>query len=271
MDMPNAIPFADADRYLSYLKTPLGRLRSDLAWENLRRFLPAVAARRRALDLGGGTGWMSLRMAELEFDVVLVDGSEEMLRAASAEAEARGMLGRISLRRAEVKEQLKEFEPEFFEVVVCHNLLEFVARPEEVIAGVADVMRNGGLSSFFVRNRGGAVVKAAVKSRDMELARAALSAETVADSLYGARVALFDGNQIADMLRAAGLQVIAEFGVRVLSDYRDEKELSTDEAYGRAFKLELILGTRTEFAGIARYSQLIAGKSSTPERREEMQ
>jgi SAM-dependent methyltransferase len=213
---------------------------------------------------------MSLRLAELEFEVVLVDGSEQMLRAASAEAEARGMLGRIPLRCAEVKEQLKEFEPEFFDVVVCHNLLEFVVRPEEVIAGVADVMRNGGLSSFLVRNRGGEVVKAAVKSRDVELARAALSAET-ADSLYGARVALFDGNQIADVLRAAGLQVIAEFGVRVLSDYRDEKELSTEEAYGRAFKLELILGTRTEFARIARYSQFIAGKSSTPERREEMQ
>jgi S-adenosylmethionine-dependent methyltransferase len=271
MDMPNTIPLADVDRYLSYLKAPFGRLRSDLAWENLRRLLPAVATRRRALDLGGGTGWMSVRLAELEFEVVLVDGSDEMLRAASAEAEARGMLGRISLRCAEAKEQLKEFEPESFDAVVFHNLLECVARPEEVIAGVAHVMRNGGLGSFLVRNRGGEVIKPAVKSRDMELARATLSAEVVPDSLDSAPVALFNGNQIADMLRAAGLQVIAEFGVRVLSDYRDEKEVSTEEAYGRAFKLQLILGTRAEFAGIARYSHFIAGKSNTPERREEMQ
>jgi hypothetical protein len=46
----DTLQFRDADRYSSYLKTPLGRLRSDLAWENLQRFLPVEVRQRRALD-----------------------------------------------------------------------------------------------------------------------------------------------------------------------------------------------------------------------------
>ena len=48
--------FQDAEKYAAYLKTPLGRQRNELAWENLRRFLAGDAQGRRVLDLGGGTG-----------------------------------------------------------------------------------------------------------------------------------------------------------------------------------------------------------------------
>jgi len=58
--------FQDAERYTSYLKTLLGRLRSELAWENLSRFLPADTCERRALDVGGGTGSMIVRLATNE-------------------------------------------------------------------------------------------------------------------------------------------------------------------------------------------------------------
>ena len=37
--MLDASRFQNADEYADYLKTPSGRLRSELAWENLRRFL----------------------------------------------------------------------------------------------------------------------------------------------------------------------------------------------------------------------------------------
>jgi ubiquinone/menaquinone biosynthesis C-methylase UbiE len=80
--MLKATQFQDADNYSKYLKTYSGRVRSDLAWENLQRFLPDPATRRRVLDLGGGTGAMSVRLAKKEFQVALLDSSEEMLAIA---------------------------------------------------------------------------------------------------------------------------------------------------------------------------------------------
>jgi hypothetical protein len=64
--------FQDADKYSAYLKTPAGRLRSELAWENVRRFLPGNASECLALEVGGGTGFVSVRLARLRFEVVLL-------------------------------------------------------------------------------------------------------------------------------------------------------------------------------------------------------
>ena len=64
------------------LEDAAGRLRSELAWENLRCFLPHDAAKHRALDVGGGTGFASVQLARLGYEVVLLDGSEQMLRIA---------------------------------------------------------------------------------------------------------------------------------------------------------------------------------------------
>jgi S-adenosylmethionine-dependent methyltransferase len=254
--------FQDAERYSSYLKTPLGRLRSELAWENLRSFLPNEASRPRVLDLGGGTGSMSLRLAKMGFPVVLLDSSEEMLGLARKEAEAGGITARISFLHEEANRLRDLFAAEFFDLVVCHNLLEYVANLEEIAAGIAHILRKDGVVSVLVRARAGEVLKAAIKSADWQFAKAALSAETVIDSLYGKPLRIFEPGVIVDSLSRAGLDVIAQRGVRVFSDYLDPNDLADESAWKRVLELELILGARPEFAGIARYTQWIARQSS---------
>ena len=254
--------FEDAERYSSYLKTSLGRLRSELAWENLRGVLPADAPRWRVLDLGGGTGSMSLRLAKAGFPVVLLDSSEEMLGIARKEAEACGSAARISFLHGEASRLQELFAAESFDLVVCHNLLEYVADPEAIVAKIAHVVRNDAVVSVLVRNRAGEVLRATIKSADGTFAKATLSAETAVDSLYGKPVRVFDPQVVIDMLARAGLDVIAQRGVRVFSDYREPKDLEDEAAYQQVLELELLLGARPEFAGIARYMQLIARRSS---------
>ena len=254
--------FQDADKYASYLKTPAGSLRSELAWENLRGFLPANALQHRVLDLGGGTGFMSLRLAKMEFRVVLVDSSEEMLGIARRDGEASGVAGRISFCHADAS-QLKElFEAESFDIVLCHNLLEYLADPAVIAAQIAHVLRKDAVASLLVRNLAGEVLKSAIKSGDWGLAKANLSAETVVDSLFGKPVRVFDPKDITTMLASAGLNVVAQYGIRVFVDYLDSKDLTGEAAFRQLQELELILGAQPEFAAIARYTQLVARRSS---------
>ena len=261
MRMLEAEQFQDADKYLSYLKTPAGRLRSDLAWENLRGFLPANAPERRVLDLGGGTGSMSVRLAE-RFSVTLLDGSREMLGVARQEAEASGTAARISFCHADAHLLPELFEPESFDVVLCHNLLEYVRDAATMVAHIARILREDAVVSLLVRNRRGEVLKAAIQSQDPALAQANLSADTVVDSLFGKPVRVFDPQQIRDMLAQAGLHVVAQYGVRVFSDYRDRPDPLEEAAYQRLLDVERILGRHPEFAAIARYSQWMARPSA---------
>jgi S-adenosylmethionine-dependent methyltransferase len=253
--------FQDAGKYAAYLKTPPGRLRSELAWDNVRRSLPRNASKYRALDAGGGTGFASVELARMGFDVVLLDGSEQMLRIAREQAEASE---RISFCRADTGQLPELFDAESFDVVVCHNLLEYVESPFATIRDIARVLRKDAMLSVLVRNRAGEVLKAAIKSGDWKLATTNLNAETVVDSLYGESVRVFALAEVRDLLTRAGLEVVAEHGVRVFFDYMNLENL-TDASYFQIFELESALGARPEFAAIARYIQVIARRSAPPQ------
>jgi S-adenosylmethionine-dependent methyltransferase len=258
--IPDILRFQDAEKYAAYLKTSAGRLRSELAWENVRRFLPRDAAKHRALDVGGGTGFASMRLARLDHEVTLLDSSEQMLRIARQDADACGVTARISFRHAETGQLRELFSAESFDVVVCHNLLEYSEDPSTTVRGMAHVLRTDGVLSVVVRNRAGEVLKEAVKSGDWKLAVANLTAETVVDTLYGNRMRLFTPADLHEMLAQAGFEAVAEHGVRVFFDYLAQQN-PTDATYSEIFELESKLGARPEFFAIARYIQVIARRS----------
>ena len=258
--IPDTLRFQDAEKYLAYLKTPAGRLRSELAWENLRRMLPLDASKRRALDVGGGTGFASVELARMGYGVVLLDSSEQMLRIAGQQAEAHSVTPRISHCHAETRQLRELFAAESFDVVVCHNLLEYSEVPATTVCDIAHVLRKNGVFSLVVRNRAGEVLKDAVKSRDWKLATANLTADTVVDTLYGNRMRLFAPTDLQEMLARGGLEIVAEHGVRVFFDYLG-LEAPTEATYSQIFELESMLGARPEFFAIARYIQLIARRS----------
>ncbi len=266
MTQPNAGRFQETDKYVAYLRTPEGRLRLDLAWTNLLGYLPAAIAAPRALDVGGGNGTLTLRLAALGYKVDLLDHSEPMLAQAGKEAAAQGLSGRISFRQGDVRCLAGLFEPSSFDLVACHNLLEYVEEPSAVLSDLAQVVKKEGKAvvSLLVRNRYGEVLKAAIKGRDLELAEATLSADTVLlDSLYGKPVRVFDAGEICQMAEQAGLELLALRGVRVAADYLGCEALP-DDAYRRLLEFELRLGAQPQFAAIARYLQLIVRAAVQP-------
>jgi hypothetical protein len=61
------------------------------------------------------------------------------------------------------------------------------------------------------------------------------------------------------MLASLSLTIVANRGVRVISDYLPA-QVSRAAEYDRIFELERKLGCRPEFAAMARYTHLIARK-----------
>ena len=101
------------------------------------------------------------------------------------------------------------------------------------------------------------MLKAAIRDGDLAAAEQNLTAEWGVESLYGGRVRLFMAESLQDMLKEAKLATIAERGVRCIADYLPT-QVSRSAEYDRIFVLERKLGSRPEFAGVARYTQCIA-------------
>lgn len=250
-----------AAKYAAYLETPEGRLRLDLAFANLQDSLPPDTQSLLALDLGCGTGAIAVRLARLGLHVTLLDASLPMLDFAKRAAREAGVTERIALKHGDATEFAKLFNDESFDLILCHNILEYVHDPCAVLRDAARALRDASsIISVLVRNQAGEVLKAAMQEGDLAAAEHNLTAEWGHESLYGGRVRLFTTESLQAMLLKSSLTVTAERGVRVMSDYLPPRVSFNDE-YERIFELERKLGRRPEFAAVARYTHCLAHRA----------
>lgn len=251
-----------AHEYAAYLETPEGRLRTDLAFANVREFLPQSTQSLRALDIGCGTGAIAVRLARLGVQVTVLDSSSAMLDLADRHARQAGAAANIVSKQGDATQVASLFRTESFDIILCHNVLEFVGDPFAVLCGAARVMADASaILSVLVRNRAGEVFKAAIQTGDLAAAEQNLTAEWGREPLLGGSVRLFTADSVRDMLKAASLGVAAQRGVRVVSDYLPPA-LSRSAEYERILELERKLGSRPEFAAVARYTHCLARRAA---------
>jgi S-adenosylmethionine-dependent methyltransferase len=249
-----------AAKYAAYLETPEGRLRLDLAFANLQDFLPQSTRSLLALDIGCGTGAIAVRLARLGLHVTLLDESLPMLDFAERAAREAGVTERIALKHGNATQFANLFPAASFDVILCHNVLEYVDDPCAVLRSAARALRDpSSVISVLVRNQAGEVLRAAILDGDLAAAENNLTAEWGHESLYGGKVRLFTAGGRQAMLLESSLAVKAERGVRVISDYLPLRVYRTE--YKRILELERKLGRRPEFAAIARYTHCLAHRA----------
>jgi S-adenosylmethionine-dependent methyltransferase len=148
--------------------------RSALVWDVLQEVVATRAARsgRAALDIvdvGGGTGGFAVPFAALGHHVTVVDPSPDALAAAQRRAaeiqvaltavqgEADGLDGLVGRSAADL--------------VICHNVLEYVDSPAAAMAAISRVLRPGATVSVLAANMVSAVLQRALAGRYAEAQR----------------------------------------------------------------------------------------------------
>jgi S-adenosylmethionine-dependent methyltransferase len=194
------------------------RVRTAGVWRVLRAALEERATLLDVLDVGGGTGGFAVPLAELGHTVTVVDPSPDALAALERRvAEAGAASGRVLARQGDFAGLLDVVEPDSADLVLCHGVLEQVDDPAEALAGVARCLRTGGVLSLLAANRSAVVLSRAVAGRFAE-ARHALEDPA---GRWGDRDPVprrFAPDELAGLVRAAGLTVQRMSGVRVFAD-----------------------------------------------------
>ena len=162
------------------------------------------------------------------------------------------------MKRGDAAQLADIFQTGSFDIILCHNLLEYVDDPGAVLRGAARALRDSlAILSVLVRNQAGEVLKAVLQTGDLAAAEHNLTVEWGQESLYGGRVRLFTSEALEAILKDASLTINARRGVRVIADYLPTR-ISRSAEYGRIFALERKLGKRREFLGVARYMHCLA-------------
>ena len=146
-------------------------VRSSLVWDVLSAVVSArVAATGRAaldiVDVGGGTGGLAVPFAALGHNVTVVDPSPDALAAAQRRAAEAG--ARLASVQGEAASLDGVVGPAAADLVICHNVLEYVEEPADAMSAIARVLRPSATVSVLASNAVAAVLHRALVGRFAE-------------------------------------------------------------------------------------------------------
>lgn len=153
---------------------------------------------------------------------------------------------------------LSEFEDESFDIIFCHNVLEYAEERQEIMRELARLLKPDGMLSVLKHNRPGRVMQMAVLLNDLEHANALLDGEHGVSSKYGA-ICYYDDEDLVQW--APGLKIVKVLGMRVFWDLQQNQGLHTDKEWQKKMKaLEYRVADMEEYKNIAFFHHLILVK-----------
>ena len=146
-------------------------VRFSLVWDVLRDVVSARVAEtgRQALDIvdvGGGTGGLAVPFAALGHNVTVVDPSPDALAAAQRRAAEAG--ARLTAVQGEAASLDSVAGTKAADLVICHNVLEYVDSPADAMTAIAAVLRPSATVSVLASNAVAAVLHRALAGRFTE-------------------------------------------------------------------------------------------------------
>ena len=126
--------------YLNAVNSPWGELFYQLVWHNL------TCEGKKILDYGSGFGITADYLARNN-DVTAIEPNEEMLVHRCCEHEYRQIIGGF--------EQLKKMPDQSYDMIICHNVMEYTDNRAELLREFKRVLKSDGMLSIVKHNKTG--------------------------------------------------------------------------------------------------------------------
>jgi SAM-dependent methyltransferase len=252
--------FAD-DAYASVK----GQVRTYVMHEQLLDHLPPPPA--NILDIGGGAGHQSFPLAQLGYDVTLLDPSPAMLDKARARLRRmpEEIAQRVLLLQADGANATAATDGARFAAVLCHGVLGYLEQPEPVIDELCQCAASGGIVSIMTGNANAMAVRPALERRwDDALASFDSRTET---GVLGVPTRADTVEDLGESLRSRGVQPLGWYGVWLFVDWLEFSGVVLDSAdrdeVAAVAAVELEASRRDPYRQLSRVFHLLGRKNST--------
>lgn len=204
---------------------------------------------KKILDFGSGEGITANHFAEKN-DVTAIEPSKEMLSNAWKDYEYTQIVGDVNA--------LSAFKNETFDMIICHNVLEYIDDKGAVVKALARVLKKDGIISIVKHNRAGRVMQMAVLLDDFEKANEILDGKDSTASKFGT-IRYYEDNDITKW--EPQITVSDILGIRTFWDLQQNQQKHGDEAWQeKMLQLELRVSQMQEYKNIAFFHHLLLKK-----------
>ena len=183
---------ANIQAYLENLRQPWGQIYYDILFEQLQDIKG-----KRVLDFGSGFGLVANHLAQ-DNQVLAVEPNEEMVALRAQDHPYQQLVGSL--------DQIESFEDASFDVILCHNVLEYVEDRKVVLKEFIRLLKPGGLLSIVKHNEVGRVLQTVVFENDTQKALDLLAGQDLETHSMGLAQAYDLGAAVEDLaLEVQGL------------------------------------------------------------------
>jgi len=226
--------------YLDYIKTPWGQLFYRLVWHNLE------FKERKILDFGSGFGVTSNHLAKFN-DVTAVEPNSELLEHRIRDNHYEQIIGSI--------DNLKELDDGSFDVILCHNVLEYIENRAELIAEFHRLLKKDGILSIVKHNKNGKIMHKAVFENNIDEAMGLLNGENAMSQNFGT----INEYEIEDLKDCLTERFVLDkvSGIRTFFGIQPNSFKCEPDWEEKMFILECAVESDTAFTNVAFFQHLL--------------
>lgn len=219
-------------------------LMKKMVWEQL-----GDICGKKILDFGSGIGVTANYLAKNN-DVIAIEPNEESVNGRWADNQYVQIKGST--------EELRKFEDETFDKIICHNVLEYAEDREDIVKEFGRILKNDGKISVVKHNRAGRVMQMVVLLNDFEHAHSLLDGNDGTTSMYGA-IRYYEDKDIENW--CPSLMIEKTLGMRTFWDMQQNQENHKDPDWqDKMVEIEMRVSDMDEYKEIAFFHHLIIKK-----------
>jgi S-adenosylmethionine-dependent methyltransferase len=258
---------AHASAYHDYLSSPWGRLLHNISTANVQRHIaeryPQQDHVLRILDVGGGTGVDAIPFAAQGHSVSILDPSIELLKTARHNAQAAGVSERVQFYKAELASIPKLFPQGHFDIILCHNVLQYVSDLRGALEAILYALVPSGFISTICVNRYSEPYRMALQQLRPDMAYEHLNTSTIFSGVAKVDVQAYTAEEMSRAFQEVGSSLLAHYGLRCVFDYIPDNDRKNDPAFLAELEhLEFAMSQMYPYYLLARFFQLIVRKGT---------
>jgi S-adenosylmethionine-dependent methyltransferase len=239
-----------------------GYVRTYVMHQQLLEHLPPPPA--TVLDVGGGAGHQSFPLAQVGYNVTLLDSSTAMLDKARERLQRLPdeVQQRVTLVQADGESAEDAVHGQRFDAVLCHGVLGYLDRPEPMVNELCRCAVDGGVVSIMTGNAKAAAVRPAMERR-WDDALASFDAKTEIGVL-GVQGRADTVEELSEILQGAGVEPLRWYGVWLFADWLEfggaELDASDAKQVAAQARVELEASRRDPYRQLSRVFHLVGRK-----------
>lgn len=204
---------------------------------------------KKILDFGSGIGVTANYLAEHN-DVTAIEPDKESIEMRWTDKQYTQITGSTK--------ELHKFADETFDMIICHNVLEYAEDREDIVNELARILKQDGKISIVKHNRAGRVMQMVVLLNDFEHAHSLLDGNDGMTSKYGA-IRYYEDLDIEKW--CSKLKIKKTLGMRTFWDMQQNQEIHKDAAWqDKMVEIEMRVSDMEEYKDIAFFHHLILEK-----------